>query len=175
VWRAVRRPVQLSLLAGDLECRPVRYGLLFERFLNPERVNPPDIDIDFADDRRADVIEYVRQKYGRDAVAQIITFGTMAQSRWCGMSAVMGLSYGECDRLAKMIPFDLKMSLEKASSNHLNSRGLRYRRSHAGTYRHRIRAGDLTRNASVHAAGVVIGDQPLSNLLPLKQDEEARL
>ncbi|MGN6643082.1 MAG: PHP domain-containing protein, partial [Verrucomicrobiota bacterium] len=94
---------------------PIRYGLLFERFLNPERVNPPDIDIDFADDRRADVIEYVRQKYGRDAVAQIITFGTMgAKSVVRDVGRVMGLSYGDCDRLAKMVPTDLKMDLAKA-------------------------------------------------------------
>src|ERR1017187_4314682 len=94
---------------------PIRYGLLFERFLNPERVNPPDIDIDFADDRRADVIEYVREKYGRDAVAQIITFGTMgAKSVVRDVGRVMGLAYGDCDRLAKLIPAELKMSLEKA-------------------------------------------------------------
>src|SRR5689334_4026799 len=94
---------------------PIRYGLLFERFLNPERVNPPDIDIDFADDRRADVIEYVRGKYGRDSVAQIITFGTMgAKSVLRDVGRVMGLSYAECDRLAKMVPNELKMSLEKA-------------------------------------------------------------
>src|ERR1019366_9186243 len=84
---------------------PIRYGLLFERFLNPERVNPPDIDIDFADDRRADVIEYVREKYGRDAVAQIITFGTMgAKSVVRDVGRVMGLAYGDGDRLAKLIP-----------------------------------------------------------------------
>ena len=84
---------------------PIRYGLLFERFLNPERVNPPDIDIDFADDRRADVIEYVRKKYGNDSVAQIITFGTMgAKCVVRDVGRVMGLSYGDCDRLAKMIP-----------------------------------------------------------------------
>src|ERR1017187_4900505 len=94
---------------------PIRYGLLFERFLNPERVNPPDIDIDFADDRRADVIKYVSEKYGRDSVAQIITFGTMgAKSVVRDVARVMGLSYGEGDRLAKMIPFDLKMDLTKA-------------------------------------------------------------
>ena len=82
---------------------PIRYGLLFERFLNPERVNPPDIDIDFADDRRADVIEYVRQKYGNDSVAQIITFGTMgAKSVVRDVGRVMGLGYGDCDRLAKL-------------------------------------------------------------------------
>src|SRR5690606_12368602 len=94
---------------------PIRYGLLFERFLNPERVNPPDIDIDFADDRRADVIEYVRKKYGRDSVAQIITFGTMgAKSVLRDVGRVMGLSYGECGRLAKMIPNELKVDLAKA-------------------------------------------------------------
>src|SRR5439155_12037630 len=94
---------------------PIRYNLLFERFLNPERVNPPDIDIDFADDRRADVINYVREKYGRDCVAQIITFGTMgAKSVVRDVGRVMGFSYSEGDRLAKMIPFDLKMRLEKA-------------------------------------------------------------
>ena len=84
---------------------PIRYALLFERFLNPERVNPPDIDIDFADDRRGDIIEYVREKYGRDAVAQIITFGTMgAKSVVRDVGRVMGLSYGDCDRLAKLVP-----------------------------------------------------------------------
>src|SRR5204863_4853823 len=94
---------------------PIRYGLLFERFLNPERVNPPDIDIDFADDRRADVIEYVRKKYGNESVAQIVTFGTMgAKSAIRDVGRAMGLSYGEGDRLAKMIPGELNMTLEKA-------------------------------------------------------------
>ena len=152
---------------------PIRYGLLFERFLNPERVNPPDIDIDFADDRRADVIEYVRQKYGKDSVAQIITFGTMgAKSVVRDVGRVMGLSYGECDRLAKMIPFDLKMTLEKALKQ---SPELKQAYETEQTTRELIETAlileDLTRNASVHAAGVVIGDQPLVNLLPLKTDE----
>src|SRR6266404_1029517 len=156
---------------------PIRYGLLFERFLNPERVNPPDIDIDFADDRRADVIEYVRQKYGRDAVAQIITFGTMgAKSVVRDVGRVMGLSYGDCDRLAKMIPFDLKMSLEKALKQ---SPELKQAYDTEEVTRELIDTAfileDLTRNASVHAAGVVIGDQPLVNLLPLKQDEEGTI
>ena len=155
---------------------PIRYGLLFERFLNPERVNPPDIDIDFADDRRADVIEYVRQKYGKDSVAQIITFGTMgAKSVVRDVGRVMGLSYGECDRLAKMIPFDLKMTLEKA----LKSPELKQAYDTEETTRELFDTAlileDLTRNASVHAAGVVIGDQPLVNLLPLKQDEDGAI
>jgi DNA polymerase III subunit alpha len=153
---------------------PIRYGLLFERFLNPERVNPPDIDIDFADDRRADVIEYVRQKYGRDAVAQIITFGTMgAKSVVRDVGRVMGLTYGDCDRLAKMIPFDLKMTLEKALKQ---SPELKQAYESEEVTRELIDTAlileDITRNASVHAAGVVIGDQPLVNLLPLKQDED---
>jgi DNA polymerase III subunit alpha len=153
---------------------PIRYGLLFERFLNPERVNPPDIDIDFADDRRADVIQYVREKYGRDAVAQIITFGTMgAKSVVRDVGRVMGLTYGECDRLAKMIPFDLKMTLEKALKQ---SPELKQAYETEDVTRELIDTAivleDLARNASVHAAGVVIGDQPLVNLLPLKQDED---
>jgi DNA polymerase-3 subunit alpha len=156
---------------------PIRYGLLFERFLNPERVNPPDIDIDFADDRRADVIEYVRGKYGRHAVAQIITFGTMgAKSVVRDVGRVMGLSYGECDRLAKMIPADLKMTLEKALKQ---SPELKQAYETEETTRELIDTAlileDLTRNASVHAAGVVIGDQPLVNLLPLKTDEDGAI
>jgi DNA polymerase III subunit alpha len=156
---------------------PIRYGLLFERFLNPERVNPPDIDIDFADDRRADVIEYVREKYGRDSVAQIITFGTMgAKSVVRDVGRVMGLSYGECDRLAKMIPFDLKMDLTKALKQ---SPEFKAAYETEEVTRELIDTAlileDLTRNASVHAAGVVIGDQPLVNLLPLKQDESGTL
>jgi DNA polymerase III subunit alpha len=156
---------------------PIRYGLLFERFLNPERVNPPDIDIDFADDRRGDVIEYVREKYGRDAVAQIITFGTLgAKSVVRDLARVMGLSYSEGDRLAKMIPTDLKMTLEKALKQ---SPELKAAYDSEDVTRELIETAlileDLTRNSSVHAAGVVIGDQPLVNLLPLKQDENGSL
>src|SRR5580692_1569200 len=156
---------------------PIRYGLLFERFLNPERVNPPDIDIDFADDRRADVIEYVREKYGRDSVAQIITFGTMgAKSVVRDVGRVMGLPYGDCDRLAKMIPFDLKMDLARALKQ---SPELKTAYDTEEVTRELIDTAfaleDITRNASVHAAGVVISDQPLVNLLPLKQDENGAL
>src|SRR5664280_94132 len=156
---------------------PIRYGLLFERFLNPERVNPPDIDIDFADDRRADVIEYVRQKYGRDSVAQIITFGTMgAKSVVRDVGRVMGLPYGDGDRLAKLIPAELKMDLTKALKQ---SPELKEAYEKEDVTRELIDTAlileDLTRNASVHAAGVVIGDQPLVNLLPLKMDEDGTI
>ncbi len=167
----------VTYLLGISNVDPIRYGLLFERFLNPERVNPPDIDIDFADDRRGDVIEYVRGKYGRDAVAQIVTFGTLgAKSVVRDVGRVMGLTFGECDRLAKMIPADLKMTLEKALKQ---SPELKQAYETEEVTRELIDTGfileDLTRNASVHAAGVVIGDQPLVNLLPLKQDEDGAI
>jgi len=153
---------------------PIRYGLLFERFLNPERISPPDIDIDFADDRRADVIEYVRRKYGHDSVAQIITFGTMgAKSVVRDVGRVMGLSYSECDRLAKMIPNELKMDLGKALKQ---SPEFKAAYDSEDATRELVDTAfvleDLRKNASVHAAGVVIGDQPLVNLLPLKQDDD---
>jgi DNA polymerase-3 subunit alpha len=156
---------------------PIRYGLLFERFLNPERVNPPDIDIDFADDRRADVIEYVREKYGRDAVAQIITFGTMgAKSVVRDVGRVMGLPYSDGDRLAKMIPADLKMDLAKALKQNPE---LKEAYENEDVTRELIDTAfvleDLARNSSVHAAGVVIGPEPLVNLLPLKLDESGTL
>ncbi len=156
---------------------PIRYGLLFERFLNPERVNPPDIDIDFADDRRADVIEYVRQKYGRDCVAQIITFGTMgAKSVVRDVCRVMCLSYGEGDRLAKMIPTDLKMNLALALKQ---SPEFKEAYNTEEITREVVDMAfvleDIARNSSVHAAGVVISDKPLVELLPLKQDEDGTI
>lgn len=156
---------------------PIRYGLLFERFLNPERVNPPDIDIDFADDRRADVIEYVREKYGRTSVAQIVTFGTMgAKSVIRDVGRVMGLAYGDCDRLSKMVPNELKMNLKKALEM---SPEFKEAYDTEEVTRELVDTAfvleDLTRNTSVHAAGVVIGDQPLDNLLPLKKDEDGTI
>ena len=156
---------------------PIRYNLLFERFLNPERVNPPDIDIDFADARRADVIEYVRTKYGRDAVAQIVTFGTLgAKSVVRDVGRVMGLSYGDCDRLAKMVPAELHMDLHKALKQVPE---FKQAYDTEEVTRELIDTAfvleDLARNSSVHAAGVVIGPEPLVNLLPLKLDENGML
>ncbi len=153
---------------------PLRYGLLFERFLNPERVNPPDIDIDIPDDRRPFLIEYVREKYGRDCVAQIITFGTMgSKSVIRDVGRVMGLSYGECDRLAKMVPDELKITLERALEQ---SPDLKQAYDNEEITRELIDTAfvleDITRNSSVHAAGVVIGAQPLVNVLPLKTDAD---
>jgi len=156
---------------------PIRYELLFERFLNPERINPPDIDIDFDDDRRADVIEYTRQKYGRDSVAQIITFGTMgAKSVVRDVGRVMNLGYTECDRLAKMIPNELKMSLKKALDQSPDFKAAYDTEESA---RELIDTAfdleDITRNCSVHAAAVVIGAQPLVNVLPLKMDDDGAM
>lgn len=152
---------------------PLRYGLLFERFLNPERVSPPDIDIDFADDRRQDVIEYVRKKYGTDAVAQIITFGTMgAKSVIRDVGRVMGMDFSQTDRLAKMIT-DVKWSLQDALDKSADFK--RAAETEDGT-RELIELAltleDQARSAGVHAAGVVIGAQPLVNLLPLKTDDD---
>lgn len=152
---------------------PLRYGLLFERFLNPERISPPDIDIDFADDRRQEVIEYVRQRYGREAVAQIITFGTMgAKSVIRDVGRVMGLSFSECDRLAKMITdvrWSLKDAIEKNADFKAVYEGEELTRELVD---HALLLEDQARSAGVHAAGVVIGAQPLVNLLPLKQDDD---
>ena len=169
-----------SLVAYLLEISnvdPLQYGLIFERFLNPERVSPPDIDIDFADDRREEVIEYVREKYGRDSVAQIITFGTMgAKSVIRDMARVMGLSYGEGDRLAKMVPTELKITLKNALRK---SPDLKEAYDNEDVTRELIDTAfvleDLTRNSSVHAAGVVIGAEPLVNILPLKKDEDGAI
>ncbi|MCS7089140.1 MAG: DNA polymerase III subunit alpha [Verrucomicrobiota bacterium] len=167
----------VTYLLGISNVDPLRYGLLFERFLNPERVSPPDIDIDFADDRRAEVIEYVRQKYGRDCVAQIITFGTLgAKSVVRDVGRAMGLTYGECDRLARMIPNDPKITLARALEL---SPELHQAYETEETTRELIDIAqvleDLARNASVHAAGVVIGPEPLVNLVPLKADENGAL
>ena len=156
---------------------PLRYGLLFERFLNPERVNPPDIDIDFADDQRQDVIEYCREKYGRECVAQIITFGTMgSKSVIRDVGRVMGLSYGECDRLAKMVPDELKITLERALKQ---SPDLKLAYDNEETTRELIDTAfvleDITRNSSIHAAAVVIGAEPLVNVLPLKSDPDGTI
>ncbi len=158
---------------------PLRFNLLFERFLNPERVNPPDIDIDFADDRRGDVIEYVRHKYGNESVAQITTFGTLgAKSVVRDVARGLGLEYSQGDRISKMIPADLKLDkgekslLWKAVSNIPE---LKTAYENEPSTREVIDVGlvleDISRNASTHAAGVLIGAEPLYNILPLRKDD----
>jgi len=158
---------------GITNIDPLRYRLLFERFLNPERVSPPDIDIDFCYNRRPEVIDYVRQKYGNDNVAQIITFGTMgAKAVVRDVGRVMGLPYGEVDRLAKMIPNELKMTLDKALKE---SPDLKNAVKGNPAYAELIDTGltleGLSRQSSVHAAGVVICGEPLYHFVPLARDK----
>ena len=105
----------VAFCIGITNIDPIKYQLLFERFLNPERISPPDIDVDFCMERRGEVIEYVRQKYGERAVSQIVTFGTLgAKSVIRDVARVLGWSYSDGDRVAKMIPNELSINLEKA-------------------------------------------------------------
>ncbi|MGD0016972.1 MAG: DNA polymerase III subunit alpha [Verrucomicrobiia bacterium] len=148
---------------------PLRYQLLFERFLNPDRISPPDIDMDFCYNRRPEVIDYVRKKYGEKCVAQIITFGTLgAKMVVRDVGRVLGLPYVEGDRIAKMIPPDIGMTLKKALDI---SPELKAAYQTEDTTRRIIDYGftleGLVRNASTHAAGVVIGAEPLTNIVPL--------
>jgi DNA polymerase-3 subunit alpha len=164
--------VAYALTITDLD--PLRYKLLFERFLNPERVSMPDFDIDFCMDRREEVIAYVQEKYGRDKVGQIITFGALlSKAAVRDIGRVLQMPYGQVDRLSKMIPVEgvKPVSIEKAladeprlreaaQAEEVVDRLLRYGQQVEG----------LLRNASTHAAGVVIGDRPLDELVPLYRD-----
>ena len=156
---------------------PLRYGLLFERFLNPERISPPDIDIDLSDARRGEVIEYVRNKYGETSVAQIVTFGTLgAKSVVRDVARVMGLPYGDGDRVARMIPPDLGMTLHKALQV---SAELKEAHENEPQVREIVEVAvvleGLARNSSTHAAGVVIGAQPLNDVIPLTRDQNGQI
>ncbi len=159
----------VSYCLGITNIDPLRYGLLFERFLNPERVSPPDIDIDFADNRRAEVIDYVRAKYGANSVTQIITFGKMlARAAVRDVGRVMGLPYTDVDRLAKLIPPSLGMTLDRALEEAPEFRtlvdsNLVYKRLISIS---RVLEG-VNRNASTHAAGVVIAPGDLMDYVPL--------
>ncbi len=164
--------VAYALTITDLD--PLRYSLLFERFLNPERVSMPDFDIDFCMDRREEVIRYVQDRYGRDKVGQIITFGALlSKAAVRDIGRVLQMPYGQVDRLSKMIPVEgvKPVSIEKAladeprlreeaRSEEVVERLLNYGQQVEG----------LLRNASTHAAGVVIGDRPLDALVPIYQD-----
>jgi DNA polymerase-3 subunit alpha len=159
----------VSYLLGITDLNPLKYGLLFERFLNPERMGLPDIDIDFCYERRQEVINYVTEKYGQENVAQIITFGTMqARAVLRDVGRVMGISYADVDRIAKMIPAELDMSLKKALDNEPELNNL-YKNDPqiSKLITTALSLEGLNRHASVHAAGVVIADKPLSNYSPL--------
>jgi DNA polymerase-3 subunit alpha len=159
--------VAWSLRITDID--PIENDLIFERFLNPERISPPDIDIDFCEARRGEVIEYVTHKYGRENVAQIITFGTMkAKAVVRDVGRVLDMSYADVDKIAKMIPFDLKMTLDRALEE---SPPLKDAYQKEPKVRELIdvsrRLEGTTRHASTHAAGVVISPRPLTELVPL--------
>lgn len=154
---------------GITNIDPLRYGLLFERFLNPERVSMPDIDIDFCFEKRGQVIEYVAEKYGSDRVAQIATFGTMAaRAAIRDVGRAMGIPYGDVDRIAKLVPTELHITIEKALHDSAELSDL-YRQD--DQVRKLIDTAALLegmpRHASTHAAGVVITRQPLTHYLPL--------
>jgi DNA polymerase-3 subunit alpha len=159
--------VSYALQITDVD--PLQYDLLFERFLNPERVSMPDIDIDFCQRRRGDVIEYVTAKYGRSNVAQIITFGTMAaKAAIKDVGRAMDLPYGEVDRIAKLVPNQLNITLDEALQQSL---ALRTQIASDPRYVDMMevakRLEGLARHASTHAAGVVISPEPLTNIVPL--------
>ncbi|MBU4376205.1 MAG: DNA polymerase III subunit alpha [Candidatus Omnitrophica bacterium] len=162
---------------GITDIDPLKYDLLFERFLNPERVSLPDIDIDFCYEQRNEVIKYVVEKYSKDNVAQIITFGTMmAKGVIRDVGRVMGLAYNEVDKIAKMVPNDLNITLTQAlkSSPELNSL---YKTDPRVTQLIDISLAleGLTRHASTHAAGVVICEKPLTEFIPLFKMGEGQI
>ena len=167
--------VAYSLQITDLD--PLRYSLLFERFLNPERVSMPDFDIDFCMDRREEVIRYVQGKYGRDKVGQIITFGALlSKAAVRDVGRVLQMPYGQVDRISKMIPVEgvKPVSIEKALADEPRLREEAKAEEVVNrllTYAGQVEG--LLRNASTHAAGVVIGDRPLDQLVPLYQDSRS--
>jgi DNA polymerase III subunit alpha len=166
----------VSYALGITDIDPLQHELLFERFLNPERVSMPDIDIDFCMNRRGEVISYVTQKYGRDNVAQIITFGTMAtKAAIKDVGRAMDIPYADVDRIAKMVPTQLNITIEQAIQD---SPQLREAIDKDSQIRELIETAKklegLVRNSGVHAAGVVISPRPLTELVPLhktKNDE----
>lgn len=154
---------------------PIQYDLLFERFLNPERISMPDFDIDFCNERRQEVIDYVIQKYGASHVAQIVTFGTMAaRGAIRDVGRVMGLSYDETDRIAKMVPEVLNITLDRALAE---SAQLKEIYQTEPKYRELLdtarKLEGMPRNTSTHAAGVVITRDPVDSYVPLSKNDES--
>ena len=159
--------VSYALHITDVD--PLQYDLLFERFLNPERVSMPDIDIDFCMRRRGEVIDYVRQTYGEKSVAQIITFGTMAaKAALKDVGRALDMPYGEVDKIAKMIPTTLNIELEDALKQTPQLDSMRKTDERVKELVEvALRLEGLARHASTHAAGVVISPQPLTEIVPL--------
>ncbi len=167
--------VSYALTITDLD--PIRFGLLFERFLNPERVSMPDFDVDFCQDRRDEVIRYVQERYGRDQVAQIITFGTLqARGVLRDVGRVLQMPYGHVDKLCKLVPQNPAhpVTLARAIDDEPK---LQAERDSDPVVKRAFdiakKLEGLTRHASTHAAGIVIGDRPLSELVPLYRDPKS--
>lgn len=167
--------VAWALTITDLD--PMRFGLLFERFLNPERVSMPDFDIDFCQDRRDEVIRYVQDRYGRDQVAQIITFGTLqARGVLRDVGRVLQMPYGQVDKLCKLVPQNpaAPVTLRAAIDGEPKLQAARDEDAVvARAFDIALRLEGLNRHASTHAAGIVIGDRPLSELVPLYRDPKS--
>ena len=167
--------VAYALTITDLD--PIRFGLLFERFLNPERVSMPDFDIDFCQDRRDEVIEYVQERYGRDQVAQIITFGTLqARGVLRDVGRVLEMPYGQVDKLTKLVPQNPlnPVTLARAIADEPRLQAERDREPVVKrAFEIAQKLEGLHRHASTHAAGIVIGDRPLSELVPLYRDPKS--
>ena len=159
----------VAYLTTITDIEPLEYNLLFERFLNPDRVSPPDFDIDFCEERRSEVIEYVRNKYGNDSVAQIGTYGTLkAKAVLKDVARVLGHSFAEGDSITKLIPNDPKMTLDKAVNGSKELRKMLEDEPWVQRIFELARPLEgLNRNMSIHAAGVIIGDQRLDNIVPL--------
>jgi DNA polymerase-3 subunit alpha len=167
----------VSYLLGITDLDPIKYKLLFERFLNPDRAGMPDIDIDFCYERRGEVIEYVTQKYGKENVAQIITFGTMqAKAAVRDVGRVMDMPYAEVDRIAKLIPNELGITIDKALQLEPQLRLVieEDRTAKALLETAQILEG-LNRHSSTHAAGVVISDQPLTEYVPMCKGTDGQI
>lgn len=162
---------------GITNIDPIQHDLVFERFLNPERVTMPDIDIDFQDDRRDEVIEYVRKKYGEDRVAQIVTFGTMAaRAAVRDVGRALALPYGDVDRIAKLIPFQIGMTIDKAMELVPELREMADAKPEVsqllGTA---LKIEGMPRHSSIHAAGIVIGKGPLWDYVPLARAADGQV
>lgn len=163
------------LTITDLD--PIRFGLLFERFLNPERVSMPDFDVDFCQERRGEVIEYVREKYGNDRVSQIITFGTLqARAVLRDVGRVLQLPFGQVDKLAKLVPFNPAKPPTLAEAREMEPKldeAIEAEEQVADLFNTAEQLEGLYRNASTHAAGIVIGDRPLVELVALYRDPKS--
>lgn len=167
----------VAFLLGITNIDPIRYGLIFERFLNPERISMPDIDIDFCYDRRGEVISYVVRKYGAQNVAQIGTFGTMgAKAAIRDVGRVMDVPYNEVDKIAKLVPSELKITIQKALETSPDLRDL-YEKNPIVTrvIDMAIKLEGCVRNVSTHAAGVVISEKPLTEYVPLSTGANGEL